>query len=105
MSRPLRVISFLFLLFSLAFAGCKTSTPYTRRYSPRKSYFVTPPEKSDRTAEELIKATEVPGAPGAPVPGGPEIPPPPIPGLPAEVPPAAPVPPVDPLAPAPAAPL
>ena len=103
MSRLLRPLAFSLATLSLALAGCRTSTPYTRMYSPRKSYYAGPPAKSEKSAEELLKATETAGpgtAPGT-IPGGP----PPadagaIPGLPPAAAPAA-----DPLAPPPAAPL
>lgn len=105
MSRPFRLFPFLLLLLALATAGCKTSTPYKTRYSSRKNYFVAPPEKLSKSAEDLIKETEAP-APGTPPPGVP--PPPGIPGFPGDAAPAAPapspIPGLDPLAPAPAAP-
>ena len=106
MSRPFRPVALLLVVPALAFAGCKTSTPYTRMYSPRKSHFVAPPAKNDKSADELIKAAEpAPGtAPDTGLPPG-------VPGLPGDLPPPPPaIPPpapapVDPLAPAPAAPL
>ena len=102
MSCPFRPVSFLLLVLVLGLAGCRTSTPYTRMYSPRRNYFVPPPVKPDKSAEELIKATEPPPG-GAPAPGLPPS------GLPGELPPPAPAipapaPPVDPLATPPAAP-
>lgn len=106
MSCPFRPVSLLLVVLALGFAGCRTSTPYTRMYSPRRNYFVPPPVKPDKSAEELIKATEPPpgGAPAPGLPGG--LPPS---GLPGELPPPAPAipapaPPVDPLATPPAAP-
>ena len=102
MSRLLRPLAFSLAVLSLALAGCRTSTPYTRMYSPRKSHYAASAPKAEKTAEELLKATEAAGpgtAPGA-IPGGP----PPadagaLPGLPPASAPAA-----DPLAPPPAPP-
>jgi hypothetical protein len=102
MSRPLLLLTLSLVGLSLTLAGCRTSTPYTRMYSPRKSYYVAPIPKSEKSAEELLKATEaakLPGADGT-VPGGlPPADPNAIPGLPPAAAPA-----VDPLAPPPAAP-
>ncbi len=100
MSRLLRPLTFALAGLSLAVAGCRTSTPYTAMYSPRKNYFVAPTPKSEKSAEELLKATETSQPGGAPsTPGG--LPPADasaIPGLPPAAAPAA-----DPLAaPAPA---
>ena len=58
MSRLLRPLIFSLVGLSLAVAGCRTSTPYTRMYSPRKSYYVAPAPKSEKSAEELLKATD-----------------------------------------------
>lgn len=99
MSRLLRPLIFSLTGLSLTVAGCHTSTPYTRMYSPRKSYYVAPAPKSEKSAEELLKATET-ATPSAPVPGGlPPADPSAVPGLPPAAAPAA-----DPLAPPPAAP-
>ena len=100
MSRLLRPLTFALAALSLALTGCKTSTPYTRMFSPRKSYYVAPPPKAEKSAEEMLKASEAPKpgtAPGVPPPADPNA----IPGLPA---PALPAPPpaADPLAPKPA---
>lgn len=100
MSRLLRPLTFALAGLSLAVTGCRTSTPYTAMYSPRKNYFVAPTPKSEKSAEELLKATETSQPGGAPsTPGG--LPPADasaIPGLPPAAAPAA-----DPLAaPAPA---
>lgn len=108
MSRPLHLTALPVLLLTLALAGCRTSSPYATRYSPRKSYFVAPPEKLDKAAQALIQSTE-PAPPGTPAPGPADLPPPAIPGLPGDVVPAPPAPPapapaVDPLAPAAPAP-
>lgn len=85
-------------LLAVGVVGCKTSTPYTRMYSPRKGYYVAPPEKKGKSAEEIIKATETP--PATPDPGLPQPPPPALPG---EI--APPPPPLsDPLNPIPGAP-
>ncbi len=106
MSRSFHLLLLPLALLSLGLAGCRTSTPYTRMYSPRKSYYAALPAKRGKSAEEIIKATETPpagtgtGTPGLPlppaIPG--ELPPPP-----SATPPAAP-PAVDPLAPATPAP-
>jgi hypothetical protein len=100
MSRPVRLLTLSLLALSLGLAGCRTSTPYTRMYSPRKTHWVAPPEKSGKTAEELLKGTETPPLtdPTAPPPADPNA----VPGLP---PAGLPIPPpaVDPLAPPPAA--
>ena len=97
MSRLLRPLAFSLAALALALAGCRTSTPYTRMYSPRKNYYTPPVPKSEKSAEELLAATEAAkSATGPAIPGGP----PPadaIPGLPPAAAPAA-----DPLAPAPA---
>ena len=91
MSRPFRLLTLSLAALSLTAAGCRTSTPYTSMYSPRKNYYSAPPQKSEKSAEELLKATE------AARPTGPttELPP----GLPPAVPPPT-TPPADPLAPA-----
>ena len=98
-----RSFRFLFLpiaLLSIGVAGCRTSTPYTRMYSPRKSYFVAPPDKQGKSAEDIFKATEPPPpGPDGTVPALPQ--PPALPGLPGELPPPATPPALDPLAPAP----
>lgn len=98
MPRSLRPLAFALAALSLALAGCRTSTPYTAMYSPRKGYYKAPAPKAEKSAEELLLATDAskPSGPSGAIPGGP----PPadasaIPGLP----PAA-----DPLAPPPAAP-
>jgi len=80
MFRSFRLLLCPVALLALGLAGCRTSTPYTRMYSPRKSYFVAPPEKQGKSADELIKATETP-PPGADGSGLPL--PPPLPGAPA----------------------
>ncbi len=98
MSRLLRPLACSLAAASLALAGCHTSTPYTSMYSPRKSYYVAPVPKSEKSAEELLAATEAAkssAAPAGAIPGGP----PPadansIPGFPPAAAPAA-----DPLAP------
>ena len=101
MSRLLRPLTLSLAGLSLAVAGCRTSTPYTRMYSPRKSYYVAPPPKAEKSAEELLKATEAAKpAPGT-VPGG--LPPADAGAIPGGLPPAA-APAADPLAPPPAAP-
>jgi len=100
MSRPFLLLSFSLVALSLGLAGCRTSTPYTAMYSPRKTYFTAPPEKADRSAEELLQATEPPPPltdPTAMPPGDPSA----TPGLPPAGLPAAP-PAIDPLAPPPA---
>ena len=103
MSRLLRPLAFALAALSLALTGCKTSTPYTRMFSPRKSYYVAPPPKAEKSAEELLKASEAPkpgtapGVPGVPPPADPNA----IPGLPPAALPAPP-PAADPLAPKPA---
>lgn len=104
MPRSFHAVFLPLALLGLGVAGCQTSTPYTRMYSPRKSYYVAPPEKQGKSAEEIIKATEapLPGADG----GAPVLPQPPaLPGVvpppPGETPPPG-VPLTDPLAPAPA---
>ena len=58
MSRLLRPLTFALATLSLALAGCHTSTPYTRMYSPRKSYYAAPAPKAEKSAEELLAATE-----------------------------------------------
>ena len=100
MSRLLRPLTFALATLSLALAGCHTSTPYTRMYSPRKSYYAAPAPKAEKSAEELLAATETLKSSTAPALGAP----PPadantIPGLPPATAPAA-----DPLAPPPAPP-
>lgn len=100
MSRLLRPLALALAGLALAVAGCRTSTPYTAMYSPRKSYFVAPTPKSEKSAEELLKTTETSQPAGAlSAPGG--LPPADasaVPGLPPAAAPAA-----DPLAaPAPA---
>ena len=102
MPRFLRPLPFAFAALALALTGCRTSTPYTAMYSPRKGYYKAPPPKAEKSAEELLSATEAskPGGLSGALPGGP----PPadagaIPGLPPAAAPAA-----DPLAPPPAAP-
>ncbi|MCE9609665.1 MAG: hypothetical protein K8R23_05600 [Chthoniobacter sp.] len=109
MSRSFRLLLCPLVLLALGLAGCRTSTPYTRIYSPRKSYYAALPEKKERSADELMKATETPPPGTGPDSGLPK--PPPLPGAPA-IPgtdpgaPAVPPPAADPLAPAaPAAPL
>lgn len=100
MSRLLRPLIFSLTGLSLTVAGCHTSTPYTRMYSPRKSYYVAPAPKSEKSAEELLRANETSKPPGAPSTIGglpPDASAPP--GLPPAAAPAA-----DPLAPPPAAP-
>ena len=98
MSRLLRPLTLSLAGLTLAVAGCHTSTPYTRMYSPRKSYYVAPAPKAEKSAEELLKATDTSRPSGGPsnIPGGL---PPGDPGLPPAAAPAA-----DPLAPPPAAP-
>lgn len=101
MSRNFRFLFLPIALLTLGVAGCQTSTPYARMYSPRKSYYVAPPEKQGKSAEEIMKSTEAP-PPGAEA-GGAGLPlPPPLPSLPGELPPpgGALPPAVDPLAPA-----
>lgn len=95
MSRPFRIVSLSLLAVSLGLAGCRTSTPYTAMYSPRKSYFVAPPEKKDKAVEALLTATDLDaGAPNPTLPVGlPPADPSAIPGLPPATAPA-----VDPLA-------
>ena len=101
MSRLLRPLAFSLAALALALAGCRTSTPYTRMYSPRKGYYIAPAPKSEKSAEELLAATEAaksatgPTLPGTPPPADANA----IPGLPPAAAPAA-----DPLAPPPAAP-
>ena len=98
MSRLLRPLAFSLAVLSLALAGCRTSTPYTRMYSPRKSHYAASAPKAEKTAEELLKATEAAGpgtAPGGPPPADAGA----LPGLPPASAPAA-----DPLAPPPAPP-
>jgi hypothetical protein len=99
MPRPFHLVFPSIALLAVSVAGCKTSTPYTRMYSPRKGYYVAPPEKKGKSAEEIIKATETPppGAEGT----APGLPQPPPPALPGEI---APPPVADPLNPFPAAP-
>ena len=100
MSRLLRPLALALAGLALAVAGCRTSTPYTAMYSPRKSYFVAPTPKSEKSAEELLKATDLTPAPAGAAPGG--LPPADasaVPGLPPAAAPAA-----DPLAPPAAAP-
>ena len=102
MSRLLRPLIFSLVGLSLAVAGCRTSTPYTRMYSPRKSYYTAPAPKAEKSAEELLKANEgaKPAEGTGAIPGG--LPPADAgatPGLPPAIAPAA-----DPLAPPPAAP-
>ena len=58
MSRLLRPLTFALAGLALAVAGCRTSTLYTRMYSPRKNHFVAVVPKSEKSAEELLKATE-----------------------------------------------
>ena len=94
MSRLLRPLTFSLVGLSLAVAGCRTSTPYTRMYSPRKSYYVAPAPKAEKSADELFKATEPAKPDPGTAPGG--LPPADaaaIPGLPPAAAPAA-----DPLA-------
>ena len=99
MSRLLRPLTLSLAGLALAVAGCRTSTPYTRMYSPRKSYYVAQEPKTEKSAEELLKATES-ANPSGTVPGGlPPADPNAVPGLPPAVAPA-----VDPLAPAPVVP-
>ena len=99
MSRFLHPLTFSLVGLSLAVAGCHTSTPYTRMYSPRKSNYVAPAPKAEKSAEELLKATEGAKPADGSAPGGlPPADPSGIPGLPPAAAPAA-----DPLAP-PAAP-
>jgi hypothetical protein len=98
MSRPLRPIALALAATTLCLAGCKTSTPYAAVYSPRRNYFVPPPVKVDKAAEDLLTATDAPrptGLPGGLPADGVGLPPglPPA-GLPPPAPPAA-----DPLAP------
>ena len=100
MSRLLRPLTLSLAGLSLAVAGCHTSTPYTRMYSPRKSYYVAPQPKAEKSAEELLKATEA-AKPSGTVPGG--LPPADAGAIPGGLPPAA-APAADPLAPPPAAP-
>ena len=99
MSRSFRFLFLPIALLSLGVAGCRTSTPYTRMYSPRKGYYAALPEKKEKSAAEILKASEPPPGqdpltPGLPLP----------PAIPGELPPPAAPPAVDPLAPAPAAP-
>ena len=104
MSRLLRPLTLALAGLALAVAGCRTSTPYTAMYSPRKSYFVAPTPKSEKSAEELLKATDTAPAPLGGAPAGGPPPPDAGAGLNAPPPPSAPA--VDPLAapaPAPAA--
>ena len=101
MSRLLRPLALALAGLALAVAGCRTSTPYTAMYSPRKSYFVAPTPKSEKSAEELLKVTDSAPAPAGGV--GLGAPPPADAGALLTPPPAA-APAVDPLAPAPAAP-
>lgn len=92
MSRPFRTFCTASLLtVSLLISGC--GTPYTRMYSPRRSYYEKPPQAAEPAGAELLPPTQS-AAPGqAPVnlPGGatgPAAPPPSmdaapaIPGLP-----------------------
>ena len=104
MSRLLRPLTFALAAVPLALAGCHTSTAYTRMYSPRKSYYTAPAPKAEKSAEELLAATEAAKSPTAlsgALPGG--LPPADAGALPAGLPPPA-APAADPLAPAPAAP-
>lgn len=93
MSRPSRKLCTASLLaLSILAAGC--GTIYDRTYSPRRSYYVKPPEKVEPLGVDLLPPTqnEAPGVaptnlPGSPT--GPSEPPPPalnieppIPGLP-----------------------
>lgn len=99
MSRPLCLLALSLTAVSLITSGCRTSTPYTRMYSPRSTHFIPPPEKKERSAEELLKATEPATLTDPSAPPSTDFPPvapgvPPL-GLP-ETPPA-----IDPLAPAP----
>ncbi len=102
MSRPFRLLSLSLLALSLGLAGCRTSTPYTAMYSPRKSYFVPPPERKDKAVEEMLSANELLLQNQGTAPSGlPPADPSAAPGMPpAGLPPAAA--PVDPLAPPPA---
>ena len=102
MSRLLRPLILSLAGLSLAVAGCRTSTPYTAMYSPRKSYFVAPVPKSEKSAEELLKATDA-AKPATPPGGLPPADPSAISGLPPAVAPTTPAP-ADPLAAPPAAP-
>lgn len=99
MSRPFRLLTFSLAAAALAVAGC-TSTPYARMYSPRNSYYAAAPQKSEKSAEEILKATD--GISPAVTPGAlPPSDPAASPGLPPATAPAA-----DPLAtPPPAAPV
>ena len=102
MPRFLRPLAFALAALSLALAGCRTSTPYTAMYSPRKGYYKAPAPKAEKSAEELLLATDAarPGGPSGATPGGPpSADASAIPGLPPAAAPAA-----DPLAPPPAAP-
>ena len=100
----LRTTLLLLPLASISLSSCKTSTPYTRMYSPRKSYFIPDTDKDLNAAEAALKANEKPAPtnpilpPGSPPPGAPSIPD--IPGIPPAVPPPVAPAPVDPLAPA-----
>lgn len=104
MSRPLRPLALALCAATLSLAGCQTSTPYSAMYSPRRSFFVPPPPKTDKAAEELLSVTDVnmnsgaTGLPGGLPADGAALPP-------AGLPPAGlpiPAPAVDPLAPPPA---
>jgi len=88
MSRPFLLLSFSLVALSLGLAGCRTSTPYTAMYSPRKTHWTAPPERSQKSAEELLQATETPALtdPTALPPGDPSA----TPGLPPAGLPAAP---------------
>ncbi len=100
MSRPFLPLALAFATTTLCLAGCQTSTPYSAMYSPRKSYFVPPPVKTDKAAEELLSVTDV-----LPPSGGVGTLPPPDMGATPGLPPAGlptPAPAVDPLAPLPA---
>ncbi|MEI8107961.1 MAG: hypothetical protein WCI46_09100, partial [Verrucomicrobiota bacterium] len=73
---PLLRTTFLLLpLTSFSLSSCKTSTPYTRMYSPRKSYFIPDTDKDLKVAEAALKANEKPTPtnpilpPGSPPPG------------------------------------
>ncbi len=95
MSRFLRPLTLSLAGIALTVAGCRTSTPYTRMYSPRKSYYVAQEPKAEKSAEELLKATEAakpPETPGGQPPADPGAIPPPV------------APAVDPLAPTPVVP-
>lgn len=58
MSRPLCLFALSLIAVSVCTTGCRTSTAYSRMYSPRSTRYVPPPPKTEKSAEELLKATD-----------------------------------------------